>query len=371
MKKILYIVMIFVLLFTLISCDAEEASVTVEEKVISVEVQEPELGSLVNETTLVGKLQAKEEVMAMVQLAMPEEVVEVRYQVGDYVNENDIIIVLDSDSTDDQVENARLSYQTAATNYNAVLESVNTAKANLARTQALYDEGIVSKSQLESAQLQASDGQLRTLGTQLTQAKFAYDNAQKGIDNTTIVAPITGVISTLNFEVHNLASSQNSLTITDLSVLELNVQVTGDTLNMINDETTIEVVLESTGDILISSIETVNPVADQRTGLYDVLINVENSDMAFNPGMFARTTFKFTGEEIYIVPIDAILSDQDGAYVYTIVEEMPVRTPVTLGQDNGEIIEIKTGLDLDSLLVIKGQNYINEETPIKIVSGGN
>lgn len=369
MKKTILTIFIFSLLL-LIGCGEEVVTQGEEEKVVSVAVETPERGSLVNETTLIGKLEAKNMAVAVATLSIPEEVLEIYYNVGDYVEKDQVIVVLDSESTNDQVENARLSYETARRNYQAMLESVQTSQSNLKRTQALYDSGIVSKQQLEAAELQASDGQLKTLANQMNQARFAYENAQKTLDNTMILAPISGIISNLNFDVENLATSSNSLTITDMSELEMTLLVTEEVLHKMGDETIVKVKVESTGEHVSSRIRTINPVADARTGLFQVVVSVDNEGYTLNPGMFTQVLFKFTGEETLIVPVDALLGDDDGDYVFVVRNSEPVKVYVTIGESNGEIVEIKEGLTIDDQLIISGQNYVTEETTIRVVNGG-
>lgn len=369
MKKITMMVLTILLLLTFVGCEKEASVEAVEERVVSVEVSQPALGSLVNETTIVGKLQAKSSAIAYAQLSIPEEILAVNYQVGDFVDKDDVIVILDSESTDDQVENARLSYEAARRNYNAVLESVEAGIANLERTQALYDQGVASKQQLEAAELQASDGQLKTLAAQLSQAKFAYENAQKTIDNTTIVAPISGVISSLNFEKDNVATSQNTLMITELSALEIDLMITEDVLTSLTDETKVMVHVDSFDQLVDSEIISVNPVADQRTGLYNMTVALNNDEMKFMPGMFASVYIQFTNEETFLIPIDSVLTDDQGAYVYVIENEQVVKRTIEIGDDDGEIIEVKSGLDETSQLVVRGQNYIDEETQIRVIGG--
>jgi RND family efflux transporter MFP subunit len=304
-------------------------------------------------------------------IAGAEEILEVFYEVGDYVEEGDLIVLLDTESTDDQVENARLAYVTAKRNYDALAESVSIGKANLVRTQALFDSGVASAQALENAKLQASDGQLKTVGSQLSQAKFAYDNAQEGLENTTIVAPISGVISAMGFEENNLATSQSNLMITSMDRFDINLAVTENIINKINDDTTIEVVLESDNSLLDSDLVSVNPVADARTGLYGLVVNVDNKDALYKPGMFVSVHFKFKGQDIRVIPIDAVLSDDLGEFVYLADNNSVIKKQVVTGADDGEIIEILSGLNDDDLVIVKGQNYITEETEIRIVTGGN
>jgi multidrug efflux pump subunit AcrA (membrane-fusion protein) len=72
-----------------------------------------------------------------------------------------------------------------------------------------------------------------------------------------------------------------------------------------------------------------------------------------------------------IIPIDSVLRDNDGYYVYIIVDDQAVKTYVEIGEDDGEIVEINAGLSKEDQLVVRGQNYITESTKIRVVTGGN
>jgi len=81
MKKWILMAMAIVSMLIFVGC-GQEAAVEVEmEKVIGVVVETPNEGSLVNETSMVGKLVAKSSATAMAQLAIPEEFCWVIYKV--------------------------------------------------------------------------------------------------------------------------------------------------------------------------------------------------------------------------------------------------------------------------------------------------
>lgn len=370
MRKLTLIALIGILLLTFMGCEAEVATEKVAT-VTSVEVQNPIEGSLTNETIIVGKLQASNSAMAVASVMGAEEIVAVNYEVGDYVEKGDIIVVLDTESSEDQVENARLSYMTARRNYEAVKESLASAQTNLERTQQLFDSGVVSQQQLDGAKLQASTGQLKTVESQMLQAKFAYENAQESVDQTVVEAPIGGIISSLNFEESNMATSQNSLVVTDLKTLKIDLEVTEDVINRLTPDSKALVTFETVEFDKTAEIVFVNPVADQRTGLYKVSLSVDNAEMTLKPGMFARVKFSFENAQFFIIPIDAVLSDDGQAFVYVVLDNKPMKQIVELGEDDGEVVEILSGITIENLVIVKGQNYISEETDIQVVTGGN
>lgn len=373
MKKII-ILITSVIILGLVGCSAPEEIVElVENTVTPVEVMKPERGSVSNDTLIVGKLEANDVAYVSAKIPGVEDVLEVNYEVGDMVKEGDVLVLLDSENTSDQIEASRLAYVTARKNYDALAESIRTANANLKRTEELYASGAASKQQLEGAQLQASDAQLKTVQSQLSQSLFAYENAQKALDNTMLTAPIDGIISTMGFTEKNVASAQTSIIITDITKLKINLSVTENIINKIESDSKILVEVEAVGNELIeSSIEYINPVADARTGLYNIVVNIDNADTVYKPGMFARVYVTLENNDFaMLVPVDAVLSDANGTFVYTASGDNIVKKDVEVGIDNGEVVEILSGLTLDDLVIVKGQNFITEESEIRVVVGGN
>lgn len=374
MKKIILLIS-FLLIFSLIGCQGTDDTVedVLVSTVVPVEVSNPESGSVSNDTVIIGKLEANDVAYVSAKIPGVEDILEVHVEVGDVVNEGDVLVVLDSESTSDQIEASRLAYVTAKRNYDALAESIETSKANLERTKELYASGVASKQQLEGAELQASDAQLKTVQSQLSQSYFAYENAKKSLDNIVLISPIEGIISTMGFKENNVATGQSSITITDITTLKINLSVTENIINKINNETKILVKIESAGDELVeSTIEHINPVADARTGLYNVVINIENVNNIYKPGMFARVFVTIESNDFaLLVPIDSVMNDDDSNYVFTVVNEKVVRKNVEIGIDNGEVVEILNGLSLEDLIIVKGQNFINEDSDIRVVVGGN
>lgn len=372
MKKIKIALMIVTIL-ALVGCGNANEVIEVEEvsTIVPVEVEMPQKGSVSNDTIIVGKLEANDVALVSPKILGTEEVLKVNYQVGDEVKEGDILVVLDSEATKDQIESARLAYLTTKSNYETLVESIETAKANLERTKELYESGVATKQQLEAAELQASDAQLKPIQSQIRQSLFAYENAKKGLENAVILSPIDGVVSSMNFKENNLATTQSTITITDITSLDINLYVTENIINKVTTDSKILVEIESAGNELIESkIKYVNSVADERTGLYNVKISVDNNDGIYKSGMFARVFITLNSSEFaLLVPVDAVLNDVNGNYVYVAKDEKVIRKNVEIGLDNGEVVEILNGLSLEDLIIVKGQNYINESSEIRVVGG--
>ena len=203
--------------------------VEVEEDYIAVETQKVEQGTIANTKRLNGRVVANEEVMVMPQV--PGIVESVNVELGDRVNKDTVLFVLEQDDMSKgiqqaevavnlarkSIEQAQNSFETAKVNYELTKEKLNKAILDLERTKELYEQGAVSKAQLEQAELAALPNQLEVAEKQVNQAEIAvkqaeeqlnqaevsYSQAVDNLDNTVVRAPMEGVISTLNVKKAN------------------------------------------------------------------------------------------------------------------------------------------------------------------------
>ena len=113
-------------------------------------------------------------------------------------------------------------------------------------------------------------------------------------------------------------------------------------------------------------IHTVSPAAGQ-TGTYAIEVELDNPDGLLKSGMFAEVVF--TGdrsENTVILPRSAVLSDTQGDYVFVENSGTVRRADVETGIDNGNEIEITSGLSEGDRVVVKGQEYLSDGTSVTV-----
>jgi len=64
----------------------------------------------------------------------------------------------------------------------------------------------------------------------------------------------------------------------------------------------------------------------------------------------------------------AILKTQNEEYVYTVIENKPKRVVVETGIVNNGLVQIKKGLKTGDPLIVKGHEYVDENSEVKIVN---
>ena len=95
---------------------------------------------------------------------------------------------------------------------------------------------------------------------------------------------------------------------------------------------------------------------------------VSNKEHLLKPGMFARVDIivdKRIG--VLAVPVEAIMGVTGGRYLFTVVGKKAVRNDVTVGIDDGKMIEIIEGVKENAVVVTAGQSKLNNDMEVKVV----
>ena len=206
MKKVLTLLLITVFIFT--GCTAgQETKVNEEEAYTAVEVETLMPMDLYIENLMTGKVFADKDVFVIPLMAGKVERVNVK--VGDKVEKDDVLFVMDKDDIEKQVNQAYAAYEAAKAGFEVSAAQIQSAKDNLERIKKLYEEGAVPETQYEQAKLAASDESLEAARMGVEQARVAYSNAASMLENAEVKAPISGVISSVNIVEGEYATSSN------------------------------------------------------------------------------------------------------------------------------------------------------------------
>ena len=368
-KKIL-IIGLLIFIVSISGCMGNKAQESTGEEAIyvPVEVIKPVEGNISKTLTFTGEINSQESVVITPMTMSVEEALDVLVKVGEYVEKDQVLAILSGDNTIDQVENARLAYELSKSNYNAQYENYQSAVDNFEKIAVLYEAGAVSKSEYDNAKLRASFNQLDLLKDQLNQAKFAYENAASGLDDLNIVAPVNGIVSDINISKNNLVSQQNTIIVLNLENLEVIFYVPEGKIGIVKPGMEVKVLIPSIDKEVSATINWVNPKKDAFKNMYKGSLLITNKDETIYPGMKAFINLNLINDVTYLLPVDAIMLNES-YYVYVVQEEKAIIKNVVIGEDDGEKIEILSGLDGSEQVIIKGQNFVKDQTIIKVVRG--
>lgn len=376
-----------------------KSSETVEvENYIPVEVEKTNIQTIANNLKFNGKILANEEIAVLPKVS--GIVSSVNVKLGDVVKEGSVLFVVEQNTFLKSLEQANnaieianngvlqseSSLKIAKANYELNKEKIENAKLNLERSKELYEEGIIPKSQLEQAELAASDmnleaakGQLEQAETlyqqalsQLKQAQISYEQMEDNFNNTVVKAPMDGVVSTLNVKEGQVVSSgQMAATIVDMDKVYMEINVVEDVVNRLSIDQKVDLSIPAAFDEDISStISYISPTADIGSNLYSVKVYIDNSDRKIRPGMNGKVKLNLDKiDSVIAIKSNAVLDKKDEKIVFVVENDQAVERTVTLGLDTGDYVEIKEGLKIDEEVIIKGQHYVENGRKVKVVRG--
>lgn len=85
--------------------------------------------------------------------------------------------------------------------------------------------------------------------------------------------------------------------------------------------------------------------------------------------MFGEVSFvNSRSENTFVLSRDAVMTDDEGAYVYIVEDNKAKKVVVETGIDNGQQIEITSGIEDGMNVVIKGQTYLTDGANVEVVS---
>jgi len=285
------------------------------------------------------------------------------------------------DSTQLQYTQMKNSYDQAQNTYNQAQNSYDQTSKACSQAQNSYDQAQVSYNQSVEAldifnnktlsdSTQAAqkgvESAVASRNSVLTQLEIAKDS----LKDTSITAPISGIISNKNINESNMVSAQSApFTIVDMSRVTVDVNVSEKLINLLSVGQEVEVKIPTINDEkMVGNIKNISPAVDN-TNTYPVKIEINNSEGAIKPGMFAEISFiENQNNEALVVPRNTILEDESNSYVYVVKDGVAIKTIVETGIDNGEEIELVSGINMGDEVIVNGQNYVEDGEKVNIVS---
>ena len=263
----------------------------------------------------------------------------INVEVGDYVQRGQVLAEMDRlqlDQLELQVKNDEIEYE---------------------RLKSLYEEGGVSKSDFETAEL----------GYKVR--KSNYNNVK---ENTILRSPITGYVSARNFDKGDMfGMSAPIFTVQQVVPVKLLVGVSESEYTKVKKGDKVSLTVDAIpGKTFQGKIERLYPTIDAVTHTFKAEVVVPNADKVLRPGMYARVTVNFGDRKSVIVP-DKCLVKQEGTgtrFIYVLGEDSTVSyIPVTVGRHMGAEYEIVAGLQDGQKVVVKGQAALKDGMKVNVL----
>jgi RND family efflux transporter MFP subunit len=292
---------------------------------------------------------------------------QVEVQVGDRVQQGQLLVTLDSQDLDTNVRRAQAADAEVVSTIPEADNGVAGAKANLDLAQSTFKrmEELAAKKSISNQEFDESSTRLKSAQAayEMARSKRAQLDSKRAEvqqeiraasivrDYARISAPFSGVVTAKSVEPGNLAApGAPLLTIEREGAYRLEASVDESRLPFVKTGQTVDVALESLDRRLRAHVSEIVPAVDAASRAYVVKIDLPVVPNV-RSGMFGRAWFPMGARKVVTVPPQAMVERGQLQSVFAIEGGFAHTRLVTTGERRQTAVEVLSGLSEGEKLV--------------------
>lgn len=269
----------------------------------------------------------------------PRRITRLLVDVGDHVKKGQLVAELDNSA----LAQAKAQYENN--------------KANFERSDELYKFGGESKANWQAMQ------------TAYEVSKSTYENM---LENTTLVSPISGVVTARNYDVGDMAAGMPIFVVQRINPVKITINVSESLYTYIKKGMAVEVELDALPEQKFTAkVSRITPSIDASTRTFPVELTLANDKELVKPGMYARVTMNYGTRKNIVVPDMAVVKQlgSGNRYIYVYNQDGTVAyKKVELGRRFGDKYEILSGIADGDEVVTSGQIALKDGIAVEVVN---
>ncbi len=320
------------------------------------------------------------------------------FREGDEVRKGDVIVQLDDrdlqaalDSTKARRDAEQFRLQSEEARLTGSVSNLSFSRKELRRMQSLYESGDVSRKSLDDAEqrvedleatIEAATHTISVIRSSLVASEADIARAEDGLNNTIVVAPMTGVITELNMEVgeqvlgtfNNIGS--RIMTIADLTRMILTASVAESDIAAVREGQPAKIHINAYPDVVFEG--TTTQIALQRTlssegaGVFKTEVEFDIQGQTIRSGHAANVDIEVARHHGLVVESQAVVersvedlpseirrnnplvdhAKRTTEVVYRIVDGKAVCTPVKSGPSDLTHTLVLEGLSEAEIVIV-------------------
>jgi membrane fusion protein (multidrug efflux system) len=316
---------------------ADEEIVSAEVPTITAETGTVARRDLVEPLLVRGAIAAPPNEDVKLAAQVPGRVVALSVAEGDSVRAGQVVAEIETPPLEDQQRQARAALAQAK----AAREN---ARLNLARTERLFERGIAAGKEVEDARAQSAASEAG-----LEQAEAALATADRQLGRAHVRSPISGQVVKRFVGVGEQVDgtpAQPLLEVANVDRVEVAARVAADHLGRVRVGQPAAIVSDAWPDRTFEGeVIAIAPAIDPATNAALVRIRVKNPERLLKVGMFAQARIGLAEKKgVLVVPPSAVSKTDEGTAVYVVSGEEATRTPVKIGLETPEAVEVLSGV---------------------------
>jgi len=244
---------------------------------------------------------------------------------------------------------------------------LDTAQAALVQAQAAFD---AASKHLESMRSVSHAASLKAAQGQLTSAEGKFKGAAAQAGYAQIRSPIDGVVTDRPlFAGETAAAGMPLVTVMDTTTLLAKTHIAQSLAQRLTVGDRASIAVPGLADPVEAKIELVSPALDPGSTTVEVWLKIENKSGALKVGTPVKVTI--TGRSVaqaWKIPTKSVLVTQEGSKSVMVAgaDGLAHKRPVKLGLEDGEDVQVLSGLSASDLVVTGGAYGLDDGVKVKI-----
>lgn len=252
---------------------------------------------------------------------------------------------------------ARISSESVQSAYDVAKATLDQAQDGYDRVRKVYESGSVSEVKMVD------------ISTQLEKAEAAFRSAKKALEDCTVTAPFSGVVSEVFVnQGENVGFAASMMRIVNVESVEIHMSVPEKEYAKIAVGTTASVeipALEKT----VTAVVTVKGVnASSLSHAYDFTLGDISDAASLMPGMVCKVFVNYSGRENIVIPASSVLTDMEGRYVWAVDSlDAVCKKRVVIDGFEGQGVVVSQGLKSGDKVIVQGSRKVSGGMKVKTV----
>ena len=309
---------------------------------VPVEVAAVSEGSVSAYTSSTANLVAENEVKVLSEVE--GRLLTLRVEEGDWVKNGQVLATL---VRDDQA----IAFKKAQ------LQETN-ARAAFDRATELVERELISREEFDKLSIDYEIAQ-----QELAEAEWA-------LKKTTIIAPFSGRITARMTQLgQHVRPGDELFQVTDFDPLVARIYLPERDVLGLEEGQDVQIRLDAATEVYFAGrIRQISPVVDTSTGTVKVTVEATEPPEQVRPGSFVTVNIvRVTHSDALLLPREAVLRELQKAHVYVAEDDVAEKRAVTLGLEEGELIEVLSGVAAGDRVIVTGQGGLKDGSAVKIL----
>jgi RND family efflux transporter MFP subunit len=310
-------------------------------------------------------------------------IVSLSVEEGNRVKKGEIIARLENEDVLASKKQAEANLNVARYNLEQVKAELDDAMLSFNRMKDLYKQGFVSKANYDAAEARYKKAiaAVEAAEASVKAGTAALKAAEVALEYTLIRAPFDAVVLTKNADIGDIVTPIGAaadakaavVTIADMGSLQVEVDVSESNIHQVRAGQPCEILLDALPESRFRGVvHMIVPTADRTKATVLVKVRFIDKDKSILPEMSAKVAFlsrEIADDEykpLTALKKETVITRNGRNFVFLVKENRAIETPVTVGEELGDMVKVLSGVKDGDRAVLKPLDKIKDGSKIKI-----